>query len=78
MTDDRESILSRVRGALAPLHEHFPPGEIAKRLAWYLANKGSESVLDREQLKRAHFKPNLNDFRLRFGAFDPSGEERDP
>ena len=50
------------------------PDEIARRLAWYLENKGSETVLPPEQLARRHFTPSLRDFRLRHGAFDPSQE----
>lgn len=48
------------------------PDEIARRLAWYLENKGSESVLPPDQLARKHFTPSLRDFRLRHGKFDPS------
>lgn len=59
---------------LAPLHKHHGSDEIARRLAWYLENKGSESVLPPDQLARRHFTPSLKDFRLRFGAFDPSAD----
>jgi hypothetical protein len=60
---------------LAPLYAKgagLPPDEIARRLAWYLENRGSESVLPPEHLARKHFTPNLRDFRLRHGKFDPS------
>ena len=50
------------------------PEEIAKRLAWYLENKGSETVLPREVLERRSFTPSLRDFRLRFGQFDRSAD----
>ncbi|MEX2182126.1 MAG: hypothetical protein WD771_08795 [Gemmatimonadaceae bacterium] len=47
--------------------------EIARRLDWYLSNKGSEHVEEtREQFRRRNFTPSLKDFRLRFGKFDPS------
>jgi len=59
---------------LAPLHKHHGSDEIARRLAWYLENKGSEAVLPPDQLARKHFTPSLKDFRLRFGAFDPSAD----
>lgn len=58
----------------APLHKHHTSEEIARRLAWYLANKGSEQVLTADKLKARNFTPSLKDFRLRFGAFDPSAE----
>lgn len=48
--------------------------EIARRLTWYLSNKGCEDVLPPEQLARISFRPNLRDFRMRFGQFDPSAE----
>lgn len=51
------------------------PDEIARRLAWYLENRGSETVLPPDQLARRHFTPSLRDFRLRFGQFDPSASE---
>lgn len=48
------------------------PEEIARRLSWYLENKGSEEVLDPETLRRRHFEPSLKSFRQRFGKFNPS------
>jgi len=48
------------------------PDEIARRLAWYLENKGSASVLPPDQLARKAFTPSVRDFRLRHGQFDPS------
>lgn len=46
--------------------------EIARRLDFYLANKGLESVVNPDELRRRHFTPSLKDFRQRFGQFDPS------
>ena len=61
---------------LAPLQKAgLTPEEIARRLGFYLANKGSETVLDPEALKRRHFTPSLKDFRQRHGQFDPSAAE---
>lgn len=59
---------------LAPLYQHHNADEIARRLAWYLENKGSEAVLSPDRLAAKHFTPSLKDFRLRFGAFDPSAD----
>ena len=63
-------------GTLAPLVKAgHSPEEIARRLAWYLDNRGSESTLGPEERRRRHFTPNLRDFRQRFGQFDPSALE---
>lgn len=62
-------------GQLKPLVDAgHAPDEIARRLAWYLENKGSEAVLSPDRLAAKHFTPSLRDFRLRFGAFDPSAD----
>lgn len=62
-------------GLLKPLTDAgHSPDEIARRLAWYLENKGSEAVLNPADLARRHFAPSLKDFRQRFGKFDPSEE----
>lgn len=61
---------------LAPIHAAgLSPDQIARRLAFYLAQKGSETVLPADQLARRHFTPSLRDFRQRHAAFDPDALE---
>lgn len=58
---------------LKPLIEagHEPP-LIARRLAWYLRVRGLDTAdPDPAVIARTRFTPNLRDFRLRFGRFDP-------
>lgn len=48
------------------------PEKIARHLAWYLRVRGLDTVdPDPEVIARRQFTPNLKDFRLRFGRFDP-------
>lgn len=49
--------------------------EIARRLVWYLDNRGAESALGPDEKRRRTFTPSIRDFRLRFGQFDPSAPE---
>lgn len=56
----------------AAIRKHFPDDEILRRLNWYVANRGSEIVMNPDQLARLRFVPTPRDFRLRFAHFDPS------
>lgn len=52
------------------------PETIARYLAWYLEVRGLDTLdPDPAVIAKVRFTPNLRDFRLRFGAFNPDRSE---